>query len=224
MNTNEAIGERVRHIREHEKGMSVAAFARLLDEKDHRIRDIESGKQKIPPEIITKLRNILNINPDWLLTGEGEMYKTDKIQVFDNENGIEVTYYPDVYASAGYGATNTLIEPQKVTLSKFIIDSFKIINPKRVDLIHIYGDSMEPVFQNGDIAVVERIDDMSEVKNGDTIIANIDGDLFIKKIEKIPFQNAIILKSTNSLYKDIIVEDFDKFKVVAVVRGKFRVI
>ena len=224
MNTNEAIGERVRHIREHEKGMSVAAFARLLDEKDHRIRDIESGKQKIPPEIITKLRNILNINPDWLLTGEGEMYKTDKMQVFDNENGIQVNYYPDVYASAGYGATNTLIEPQKVTLSKFIIDSFKIINPKRVDLIHIYGDSMEPVFQNGDIAVVERIDDISEVKNGDTIIANIDGDLFIKKIEKIPFQNAIILKSTNSLYKDIIVEDFDKFKVVAVVRGKFRVI
>ena len=43
-------------------------------------------------------------------------------------------------------------------------------------------------------------------------------------VEKIPFQNAIILKSTNSLYKDIIVEDFDKFKVVAVVRGKFRVI
>ena len=75
MNTNLAIGERVRHIREHEKNMSVAAFARLLDEKDHRIRDIESGKQKIPPEIITKLRNILNINPDWLLTGEGDIYR-----------------------------------------------------------------------------------------------------------------------------------------------------
>jgi len=181
-------------------------------------------RERIPEKNYLAFLNKTNVNPDWLLTGEGEMYKTDKIQVFDNENGIEVTYYPDVYASAGYGATNTLIEPQKVTLSKFIIDSFKIINPKRVDLIHIYGDSMEPVFQNGDIAVVERIDDISEVKNGDTIIANIDGDLFIKKIEKIPFQNAIILKSTNSLYKDIIVEDFDKFKVVAVVRGKFRVI
>ena len=181
------------------------------------------ARKRIPDKYIATLQ-VKGINPDWLLTGEGEMYKTDKVQVFDNENGIQVNYYPDVYVSAGYGATNTIIEPQKVTLSKFIIDSFKIINPKRVDLIHIYGDSMEPTFQNGDIAVVERIDDISEVKNGDTIIANIDGDLFIKKIEKIPFQNAIILKSTNSLYKDIIVEDFDKFKVVAVVRGKFRVI
>ena len=77
---NEVIGERVKNIRETQN-MSVSAFAKLINEKDHRIRDIENGKQKIPPEIITKLRNILNINPDWLLTGEGEMYKT-------NINGI----------------------------------------------------------------------------------------------------------------------------------------
>ena len=216
-------GERLKQIRQN-LGLTQKELAEKLGFKWYKIKDMESNKQKITYEIAKDLEKLFSINPDWLLTGEGEMYKSNKVQVFDNENGIQVNYYPDVYASAGYGATNTIIEPQKITLSKFIIDSFKIINPKRVDLIHIYGDSMEPVFQNGDIAVVERIDDISEVKNGDTIIANIDGDLFIKKIEKIPFQNAIILKSTNSLYKDIIVEDFDKFKVVAVVRGKFRVI
>jgi len=217
------------NIREVLNRLKIALNAKSFTEVAKKLGVSEStidswrARKRIPDKYIATLQ-VKGINPDWLLTGEGEMYKTDKMQVFDNENGIQVNYYPDVYASAGYGATNTIIEPQKVTLSKFIIDSFKIINPKRVDLIHIYGDSMEPVFQNGDIAVVERIDDISEVKNGDTIIANIDGDLFIKKIEKIPFQNAIILKSTNSLYKDIIVEDFDKFKVVAVVRGKFRVI
>jgi len=216
-------GERLKQFRQ-KLGLTQKELAEKLGFKWYKIKDMESNKQKITYEIAKELEKLFSINPDWLLTGEGEMYKNNKVQIFDNENGIEVNYYPDVYASAGYGAVNTIIEPQKVTLSKFIIDSFKIINPKRVDLIHIYGDSMEPIFQNGDIAVVERIDDISEVRNGDTIIANIDGDLFIKKIEKIPFQNAIILKSTNSLYKDIIVEDFNKFKVVAIVRGKFRII
>ena len=216
-------GERLKQFRQ-KLGLTQKELAEKLGFKWYKIKDMESNKQKITYEIAKELEKLFSINPDWLLTGEGEMYKNNKVQIFDSKNGIEVNYYPDVYASAGYGAVNTIIEPQKVTLSKFIIDSFKIINPKRVDLIHIYGDSMEPVFQNGDIAVVERIDDISEVRNGDTIIANIDGDLFIKKIEKIPFQNAIILKSTNSLYKDIIVKDFNKFKVVAIVRGKFRII
>ena len=213
-------------INRMKKAFQVNTNKELAKKLGTSLSNIDNWKKRntIPQKYILLTSQMNNINPDWLLTGEGEMYKTNKVQIFDNENGIKVNYYPDVYASAGYGAVNTIIEPQKVTLSKFIIDSFKIINPKRVDLIHIYGDSMEPVFQNGDIAVVERIDDISEVKNGDTIIANIDGDLFIKKIEKIPFQNAIILKSTNSLYKDIIVEDFNKFKVVAIVRGKFRVI
>jgi len=44
------------------------------------------------------------------------------------------------------------------------------------------------------------------------------------KIEKIPFKQAIILKSSNKNYDDIIVQDFDRFQVVAVVRGKMRVI
>ena len=228
MNTNLAIGERVKHIREQEKGMSVAAFARLLNEKDHRIRDIESGKQKIPPEIITKLRNILNINPDWLLTGEGEMYKqTEKrVQVIDEKNGIEVNYYPEVYAAAGYGATNTLIEPKRIKLAEFVLKFFGIRNYKKVDIINVLGDSMEPVFSNGDLAVVERIESIEEVKNGDTVITNIDGDVYIKKVEKIPFENKLILKSNNTLYKDILIDldEHKNVKIVAIVRGKFRAV
>ena len=220
MDTNQAIGERLKHIR-NERGMSVAAFARLLEEKDHRIRDIESGKQKIPPEIITKLRNILDINPHWLLTGEGEMYAKD---TQGSGNDVEVNYYPEVFASAGFGVQNYEIEPQKVRLASFLLKLFKIVNIKRVDLINVIGESMQPYFDNGDIAVIERVDSIEEVKNGETVIANINGDIYIKKIEKIPFEKIIILKSTNQTYPDIVVreEELDALKVVAIVRGKLR--
>ena len=147
-------------------------------------------------------------------------------QVFDEENGIEVTYYPDVYAAAGYGATNTLIEPKKVKLAEFILDFFGIRDYKKAVISNVLGDSMEPVFQNGDLAIVERVSSFDEVKNGDTIIINIDGDVYVKKIEKIPFENKIILKSNNPLYKDTIIDldETNNIKIVAVVKGKFRLI
>jgi len=227
VNTNLAIGERVKHIREQEKGMSVAAFARLLNEKDHRIRDIESGKQKIPPEIITKLRNILNINPDWLLTGEGEMYKTQKggINVIEKlENAIEINYLPEVYAAAGYGAVNgdyPVVEKMHCTL-EFVASILNIKNPYNgVDIIKVIGDSMEPFISNGEIMVIEKT---HNAHNGDIVIANINGNVYVKRLEKDPFGKWVKLISENPEYETIKLEgeELNYMQVVGVVRAKIR--
>jgi len=228
MNTNEAIGERVKHIREHEKGMSVAAFARLLDEKDHRIRDIESGKQKIPPEIITKLRNILNINPDWLLTGEGEMYRTNKggLNVAENKikNPIEINYLPEVYAAAGYGAVNgdyPVMEKMQCTLD-FVASILNVKNPYNgVDIIKVIGDSMEPFISNGEVVVIEKT---NNAHNGDIVIANINGNVYVKRLEKDPFAKWVKLISENPEYETIKIEgdELNYLQIVGIVRAKIR--
>ena len=182
------------------------------------------NRKKIPMDtLLNKLQNE-TIDLNWLLTGEGEMY--NKTQIIDEKKGIEVNYYPDVYAAAGYGAVNTLIEPKKIKLAEFILKFFGIKNYKNVDIINVLGDSMEPIFNNGDLAIVERINSLDEIKNGDTVIINIDGDVYIKKVEKIPFENKFILKSNNSLYKDIIIDlnEHKNIKIAAVVKGKFRLI
>ena len=182
------------------------------------------NRNSIPEKYILNTLHTQGINKTWLLTGEGEMY--NKTQIIDEKKGIEVNYYPDVYAAAGYGAVNTLIEPKKIKLAEFILKFFGIKNYKNVDIINVLGDSMEPIFNNGDLAIVERINSLDEIKNGDTVIINIDGDVYIKKVEKIPFENKLILKSNNSLYKDIIIDlnEHKNIKIVAVVKGKFRLI
>ena len=183
--------------------------------------------QKNKAKEIGTLAQSMTINSHIAQTGiKNKITKTKQPQVFDEENGIEVTYYPDVYAAAGYGATNTLIEPKKVKLAEFILDFFGIRDYKKAEILNVLGDSMEPVFQNGDLAIVERVSSFDEVKNGDTIIINIDGDVYIKKIEKVPFENKIILKSNNPLYKDIIIDidDTNNVEIVAIVKGKFRLI
>ena len=190
--------------------------------------DTWKNRDKIPEKRLLDFTLKYGVSLDWLLTGEGEMYKQteNRVQVFDEENGIEVNYYPEVYAAAGYGATNTLIEPKRIKLAEFILKFFGIRNYKKVDIINVLGDSMEPVFSNGDLAVVERVESIEEVKNGDTVIINIDGDVYIKKVEKIPFENKLILKSNNTLYKDILIDldEHKNVKIVAIVRGKFRAV
>ena len=215
---------RIKHIRET-YNLSQKQLANTINATIDRVKNIENGRvKKLHPEEITALSKEFNINPQWLLTGEGEMY--NKTQIIDEKKGIEVNYYPDVYAAAGYGAVNTLIEPKKIKLAEFILKFFGIKNYKNVDIINVLGDSMEPVFNNGDLVIVERINTLDEIKNGDTVIINIDGDVYIKKVEKIPFENKLILKSNNSLYKDIIIDlnEHKNIKIVGVVKGKFRLI
>jgi phage repressor protein C with HTH and peptisase S24 domain len=217
-------GERLKKIRKDILKLTQQELAEKLGYKWYKIKDMETGKQKVTEETAKLLEKYFSINPWWLLTGEGEMY--NKTQIIDEKKGIEVNYYPDVYAAAGYGAVNTLIEPKKIKLAEFILKFFGIKNYKNVDIINVLGDSMEPVFNNGDLVIVERINTLDEIKNGDTVIINIDGDVYIKKVEKIPFENKLILKSNNSLYKDIIIDlnEHKNIKIAAVVKGKFRLI
>ena len=209
---------------------NVKSFKELAQKLGVSESTIDSWKARgsIPDKYILQTVHLQGIDKTWLETGEGEMYKQteNRVQIIDEKNGIEVNYYPEVYAAAGYGATNTLIEPRKIKLAEFVLKFFGIRNYKKVDIINVLGDSMEPVFSNGDLAVVERVESIEEVKNGDTVIINIDGDVYIKKVEKIPFENKLILKSNNTLYKDILIDldEHKHVKIVAIVRGKFRAV
>ena len=147
---------------------NVKSFKELAQKLGVSESTIDSWKARgsIPDKYILQTVHLQGIDKTWLETGEGEMYKQteNRVQVFDEENGIEVNYYPEVYAAAGYGATNTLIEPRKIKLAEFVLKFFGIRNYKKVDIINFLGDSMEPVFSNGDLAVVERVKALKRLK------------------------------------------------------------
>lgn len=58
-----------------DKNLNPASMAALLKEKRQRIVDISIGKQRIPEDIIIKLIEYFNINANWLMTGQGGMYR-----------------------------------------------------------------------------------------------------------------------------------------------------
>ena len=149
-------------------------------------------------------------------------YEDTNILKKDNDL-ISVNLYKDVYASAGYGTTNSELVPTKMTFDReFLKEIFNITNFNNLDIIRVIGDSMLPHIKDGEFIFIQKD---TQVKNGDTVIANIDGELYVKRYYKIPFEKWIKLESDNPDYPCINLDTEDKlnsFKIIGIVKSKIK--
>lgn len=157
--------------------------------------------------------------PDKILR---KYYEDTNILKKDNDL-ISVNLYKDVYASAGYGTTNSELVPTKMTFDReFLKEIFNITNFNNLDIIRVIGDSMLPHIKDGEFIFIQKD---TQVKNGDTVIANIDGELYVKRYYKIPFEKWIKLESDNPDYPCINLDTDEKlnsFKIIGIVKSKIK--
>ena len=153
-------------------------------------------------------------------------YKLIKSKNFikeDEKSQITVNLYKDVFASAGYGTTNSELVPTKMTFDKeFLKEIFNITSFNNLEIIRVIGDSMLPHIKDGEFIFIQKD---TQVKNGDTIIANIDGELYVKRYYKIPFEKWIKLESDNPDYPCINLDTDEKlnsFKIIGIVKSKIK--
>lgn len=143
-------------------------------------------------------------------------------KVKKHHNELSIRYFEDVTASAGYGSQNDNENFMLVPVSSEFMENVLKLPAQNYDLIKIYGDSMEPFANNGDIVVIDRL---TEIKNGDMVIANINGDVYMKKFLRNPVKNEIKLTSLNEFYQDITINsnEIDLLKIVGKVKCKFNI-
>lgn len=152
-------------------------------------------------------------------------------EVKNNDDNIEneisdlvaINLYEDIQASAGYGANNNDIVPVKLQFDKnFLRQFFNITRFENLDIIRVVGDSMLPAIKDGEYIIVER---GFTARNGDTVIANIDGELYVKRLYKIPLEQWVRLESENDSYPPIELntpEKLQAFRIVGVVKSKIK--
>lgn len=127
------------------------------------------------------------------------------------EKVIPIERYLDIYldgVSAGTG--NFLQESPK--------ESYDVANlaPNCTDYgVRISGDSMEPVYHDGDIAWIEKMD---SIQNGEIGIFYLNGSSYIKKLHDEP--DGCFLVSLNKKYKPIPILESDSLKIFGKVVGK----
>lgn len=71
---NEHINERIKQIRK-ESGLTQSQFAEQIGLKQNSIALLESGKRMPSDQTILSICREFRVQPDWLRTGEGEMFR-----------------------------------------------------------------------------------------------------------------------------------------------------
>ena len=99
--STETIGEKLRHIRE-EKELPLRKVAALLDIDVAILSKMERGERRITKEVVLKLADIYDYNPDELLVS----FLSDKIlyEIQDEDLGIEALKVAEERA-ASFGVT-----------------------------------------------------------------------------------------------------------------------
>lgn len=126
-----------------------------------------------------------------------------------NENNN--TYYVDVLGSVSAGTGEWLTDEQH--------DEVTVNNEPPVHdfALRVNGDSMTPTFSDGQIIYVNKIYDTEEVRNNQFVIAELNGDSYVKKIVFDNDKKNCRLISLNKKYADIEIKKSDDFKIVGVV-------
>ena len=127
--------------------------------------------------------------------------------IVENDN----TYYVDVLGavSAGTGEWLTDEQHEEITVNN---------EPPMHDFaLRVNGDSMIPAFSDGQIIYVNKIYDTEEVRNNQFVIAELNGDAYVKKIVFDDDKKNCRLISLNKKYADIEIKKSDDFKIVGVV-------
>lgn len=169
--------ERIREII-HSRGLNVKTFAELCGyERPQVFYDIIKGKTRnISAAMCEHIIDALpDINRVWLLTGEGGMY-TDQETPTPREDIAKVPLLP---ISAIAGPLRAYYE-DGVNLSQ--CQWINAPTPLAEFAIPVTGDSMEPIFADGSIIFVKRINEEAFIPWGHPLVLDTENGLFIKNV------------------------------------------
>ncbi|KGQ38746.1 XRE family transcriptional regulator [[Actinobacillus] muris] len=69
-----SISNRLREVMEY-KGLNIKAFAQLLDVPYRTLQNYLLNERDPSAEVLIKISDVLNVNLNWLMRGEGEMFR-----------------------------------------------------------------------------------------------------------------------------------------------------
>lgn len=152
------------------------------------------------------------------LTALDSVFRALGVQlVLPSEKAAEYDLIPKVAARAGAGASlETDGETEGLYAFRRDFMGLSHICARRSVLMDVVGDSMEPLFSEGDTLLVDKSD--VDVRDGRIYVVTLGDELRVKRIQKT--LRGLILRSENPKYADISVDgpDLETF----VVHGRVR--
>ena len=166
-----------------------------------------------------------SLNLDWLITGKGNMFHAkvqlgavSSFQQTDFEEDSDTDYIPlyDIIATAG--SNIKFWESEENILGRIP----KKFGMRDCDLaIHVYGNSMYPLYMPGDVTLLKEIKDHMLINYGQVYVVITEEHRFMKYVMRAKNPAHLLLRSENKHYDDIDLENEQVIKLYQV-QGFFR--
>ena len=218
------MNERVKLIRK-ELGMTQEQLAQYLGIGKAALSMIETGKAGLSNRNRHILVQELNVNPDWLESGEGEMFNAEPdltAYMHRTDNSLPMQSVP-LYSIEGTAGLVPLFTEKALAKP---LNYIHIPNlPKCDGAIYIVGDSMYPLLKSGDIVLYKQLHDLDDIFWGDMYLLSIDLDgeeyVTVKYIQKSEREGYVKLVSQNPHHADKDVE-IARIRALALVKASIR--
>ena len=145
-----------------------------------------------------------------------------KIQ--NTEDCISIPVLGEVSASMGYGVTvYNEVQTAIYSISRQLAKDLGV-STSQTEMIFAQGDSMMPTIEGGDSLLVDHA--RKEIYDGKIYCVRIDGQLYAKRLQKIP-PDTVVIVSDNPKYRSFEIDlrrcpDYD-FEVIGEIRWGGRV-
>lgn len=226
----------------NQKGWSLSEFARKLDLPKSSISRYFNKSRQLPINKINLFSDVLGVSSEYLLgiqTIASDRNKTqnellnvynkletkrqtkvydfateqlkeqNKVVSFNDYIEEESEWYEVKFYGSVSAGTGLYLDDEQVETISFGADMI----PNGTDFcLKVNGDSMDPMFHDGDYVFIKRETDF---RNGSIGVVIVNGDAYLKKIYITP--DSIKLVSLNKKYKDITVTQDDTLKYVGTV-------
>ena len=219
------MNSRLKMIRK-ELGVTQDVIAQKLGIGKSALSMIETGRATLSERNKNILVQEFNVNPEWLETGEGEMFTCAKeCMSFQRPSDRSIPYQSvplyDVEGTAGL--VPLFIDKQK----QQPVDYIHIPNlPKCDGAIYIVGDSMYPLLKSGDIVLYKQLNNLDNIMWGEMYLLSIDLDgeeyIAVKYLQKSSREGYVKLVSQNQHHADKDVP-LEKIRAIAFVKASIRI-
>jgi len=218
------INNRLRIIRK-ELSLTQENLARVLGIGKSALSMIETGKASLSERNKNILIQELNVNPEWLESGEGSMFceqRPSAVFMGKTDRPLPTQSVP-LYNIEGTAGLVPLFFDDR---SRKPIDYIHIPNlPKCDGAIYVVGDSMYPLLKSGDIVLYKQLSSIEDVFWGDMYLLSIDIDgeeyVTVKYIQKSDRPGCVKLVSQNPHHADKEIE-VKRIRALAFVKASIR--
>ncbi|WP_283166872.1 XRE family transcriptional regulator [Thermodesulfovibrio yellowstonii] len=173
------------------------------------------GSRQPTIENLQKICTQLNVNLNWLLTGEGEMFINKPVAQPVTEDiykyiGKDFVLIPMVSRKISAGKGLAPVEDAEVEMKlAFRLDWIRRKGDyTKMSLIRVEGDSMEPTLYSGDIVLIDGNRNFVDLHGGIYAIY-IKDSIMIKRIQYLFAEEKLKIISDNPKYESIIVSPDD---------------